>query len=325
MCNFAPSMKHKSIILGVDYIGRLGNQLFTYAYVRQLMEKKSLDNYSIIANFTRTAGGEICEGFTDSLCHFNVKPYSKEDVHLVMHYGSLLQRMAFLVYEVFLRIGLLRRFEAFSEWVYKWLDGYDIYLSSPADKARTLNDIKPCSSVFVRGFFQDSKNFDDIRPVLLEEFTPRYPALNQNRELYDVAARDGSVCVSIRCGDFMSSQYKKDYYVCTPRYFQEAISIMKSRVKQPIFIFFSDDIEWVKNNIAVENVPCYYESGQDPVWEKLRLMYSCHHFIISNSTFSWWAQYLGRREDKIVVSPSQWYANPEWHSCLIEKSFVLVN
>lgn len=324
MCNFAPSMKRKSAILGVDYTGRLGNQLFTYAFVRHLIEKKSLDNYSVIANFTRAACGEICDGFTDSLCHFKVKPYSKEDVHLVMHYGSLLQRLVFLIYELFLHIGWIKHLDAFSNRMYKWLDGYDIYLSAPADKARTLKGGKSCSSVFVRGFFQDRGNFDDIRTILMEEFTPRYPALNQNRELYDIAAREGSVCVSVRCGDFLSSQLKNDYYVCTPDYFQEAIRIMKSLVKQPVFIFFSDDIEWVKKNIIVEDVPCYYESGKDPVWEKLRLMYSCHHFIISNSTFSWWAQYLGRREDKIVVCPSRWYANPEWHSCLIEESFVLV-
>ena len=51
----------------------------------------------------------------------------------------------------------------------------------------------------------------------------------------------------------------------------------------------------------------YYESGVDPVWEKLRLMSACKHFVLSNSSFSWWAQYLSNEKKKIVVAPDIWY------------------
>lgn len=79
----------------------------------------------------------------------------------------------------------------------------------------------------------------------------------------------------------------------------------------------------VKKNIPVD-VPAYYESGLDPIWEKMRLMYSCKHFIISNSTFSWWAQFLGSWKDKVVISPDRWWNNPDWHSYLLRDSFVKV-
>ena len=98
---------------------------------------------------------------------------------------------------------------------------------------------------------------------------------------------------------------------------------MKEKLENPTFIFFSDDINWVKENIKIGECVCYYERGVDPVWEKLRLMYSCKHFIISNSSFSWWAQYLSRNENKIVISPNRWY-NDGRTADLLDESFIKI-
>ena len=69
------------------------------------------------------------------------------------------------------------------------------------------------------------------------------------------------------------------------------IEAIKKNIENPVFFMFSDDIEWMKNNIHTECVT-YYEDGTDPVWEKLRLMSACKHSIVLNSTFSWWTQYF---------------------------------
>ena len=55
----------------------------------------------------------------------------------------------------------------------------------------------------------------------------------------------------------------------------------------------------------------FFETGKDDVFEKIRLMSKCKHFILSNSSFSWWAQYLSDSKEKIVVAPSRWYTSGE--------------
>lgn len=97
---------------------------------------------------------------------------------------------------------------------------------------------------------------------------------------------------------------------------------IKRRVAKPVFILFSDDMDWVRENVRID-AECHYESGADPVWEKLRLMYSCRHFIIPNSTFAWWAQWLSRSEDKVVVSPERWF-NDDRPQFLIQDDFIKI-
>ena len=48
-------------------------------------------------------------------------------------------------------------------------------------------------------------------------------------------------------------------------------------------------------------------------WEQMLLMSCCHHNIIANSSFSWWAAYFNSYTDKIVCYPSVWFGHSMNH------------
>ena len=309
-------------MVGVDFIGRLGNQMFTYAFVRALFDQQPTRQKEFVANFRRCGDGKA-DGWGNSLRFLNTLPCVEERADLILKYGEPAQRILYIFYKLCCKIPFVYRKGRWMHALEKLMRDKGLHFTGAADAAYCMevND----SRVFVRGYFQDRRFFDHIRPILLKEFTPRHPPLPHNQELYDVISRPNSVCVSVRRGDYLSDAFRKDFHVCSPEYYQKAFRAICSRVHNPVFIFFSDDIQWVRAHMKAEGFPCYYERGDDPVWEKLRLMYSCHHFIISNSTFAWWAQYLGSREGKEVVSPARWYANPAWHSNLVNDDFLFVD
>ena len=113
-----------------------------------------------------------------------------------------------------------------------------------------------------------------------------------------------SVCVHIRRGDYIGSSFD----ICTEAYYQKGMDIIASKVENPTFYIFSnssEDLQWIKENYHFSYDLVYVDLNNCD-YEELRLMYTCKHFIISNSTFSWWGAYLSTNEEKVVIAPSKW-------------------
>ena len=180
---------------------------------------------------------------------------------------------------------------------------FGLYFYDGADYIEFCKPKKYTKNIFVRGFWECDKYFNDIRDVLLEEFTPIEPPIAANAELYKKMEETESICVTVRRYD--KEEVTDNFFSCDAEFFYNGVNYIKKYHPNATVFVFSDDVDWCRQNLDF-GVDTFYESGKDPIWEKVRLMSSCKHFVISNSTFSWWVQYLSKNVNKIVVAPNEW-------------------
>lgn len=290
----------------VEVAGRLGNQLFQYAFARKL---QILTGGNLIFDFkglglNRSLGQTGKQGWENSLEHFNVAPYEYVDN------GNYDKR----------RIPKLQRFMYGRACSLKWklpnelwrarMEAIDhaflqlfgiIYLEAPNSFAH-LRWPRHNRNLFVKGYFESAQYFGDIADILRKEFTPKYPIPDNCKELLKTLSEEESICVSVRRGDFVTI---RRHNVCNIQYYKDAVACIRAKKPDALVFVCSDDVEWCKQNLDFGKHVIFEPAGL-PVWEKLRIMSACHHFVISNSSFSWWCQFLSPHKDKIVVAPSVW-------------------
>lgn len=128
-----------------------------------------------------------------------------------------------------------------------------------------------------------------------------------------------SVAVHIRRGDYVTL----GLVVCSVNYYAMCIKKMCEMVDNPVFYIFSDDIDWCKSNLRVDANLVFVDNGNTTT-DDFRLMYSCNHFIMSSSTFSWWASFLGKCPEKIIITPLHWNVHQDAINPLIRQTMIAV-
>jgi hypothetical protein len=167
--------------------------------------------------------------------------------------------------------------------------------------------------IYLDGFWQSERYFYSIRQTLLEDFTFKDAATGPNQKILAAITSTNSVAVHIRRGDYVNTTVGLARHgICGLDYYQRALEYIQKRVGNPTFFLFSDEPDWVRANfpnLPGSTIVSHNTGAKSP--EDLRLMMHCQHFIIANSSFSWWGAWLGRLKNKLVVAPQHWFKSPE--------------
>ena len=269
--------------------GGLGNQLFqyasAYALARRLNQPLVLD-----ASFYPK---QTLRGFRLGCFHLSEHEVSERN-----------DCMAEALYKQKMVNGLIRRTN-FSTLPYK----RGKYLIDHAGKFTpgffTIN----AKNVFLNGYFQSEEYFAECRDELLKQLTPNYEPEPSYQEVLEAIRNSNSVAVHVRRGDFVGDA-SKFHYVLDAGYYENAICTMRKSVEEPSFFCFSDDIDWVKEQIRqTEDFQFVSLKTSHADIDEMMLMKSCKHIITANSTFSWWAAWLNENESAIRIVPDRPYGN----------------
>jgi hypothetical protein len=165
-------------------------------------------------------------------------------------------------------------------------------------------------NTYLSGYWQSEKYFRNIKEHLVEELSLfNLPSVENEKYLIEIF-NTNSVSIHIRRGDYINDTSAINTHgFCGLDYYVNSISFIESKLSNPTYFVFSDDIDWARHNIKTKKNIFFIDTNFDKPEEDLRLMLNCKHNIIANSSFSWWAAWLNQNKEKIVITPKKWFAD----------------
>jgi hypothetical protein len=272
----------KRIIVKIG--GGLGNQLFTYAAAKRLA----------ISNSAELVIDSI-SGFENDV-QYNRK-YMLDFFGLVDRKANVIERLPFNRYfeRFFLNISKFKQFKN-RRFIFQENINFD---------GRILEYYFKSNIVYFKGYWQSEMYFKDIESTIRNSFKFNLSIPNNISSLIEQIKLTNSISLHVR---FFEDNLNSNYTISEEYYFA-AMNYISKKVDSPHFFIFSDNPNLLKNFLIKCNSYSYTlvdlsssELLNVDMFE-FYLMKSCKHKIIANSTFSWWAAWLGEFEKKIVIAP----------------------
>lgn len=263
--------------------GGIGNQLFMYAAARALALKNKT---SLILNIDKGFRNDVTYKRNFELEVFNLEYRQCPILTFDTHFGKIIHKISLLVGRNILS------------------PTYKILRDST--KNRGVDDRLLCSegcNYFLEGYWQSEKYFKgfekEIRKDLVFNFEKSEVLSKEEVQIFE-DKRSTPVCIGVRryqecTGSLSFSITDKSFYI-------RAMNYILLKVNNPVFYVFTQDKEWVLNNLNPNKKYDirFVAEKENSTIEDLYLMTRFKYHIISNSSFYWWGAWLANGE--IVIS-----------------------
>lgn len=274
-------------------VGGMGNQLFNYAMAKRLA---LVNDAELVLDDVSGFAYDIHYNRTYQLHHFNINARKATALER-LEPCSRLRRYLKRKYNSYLPI-------ASRTYIREEGIGFD-------DR---LLHYKIKNDVYLEGIWQSESYFRDIAETIRHDLSVIPPSDEKNLAVAKEIQKSTSVMMHFR---FHDERHIAKSDALTPDYYSLAIKYMNQLVPNAHYFVFSDKPLDVRTWIALDNMKVTYVShNQDDAisYADLWLMSQCKHFIIANSTFSWWGAWLASNQDKIVIAPNVRLRarNPNW-------------
>ena len=167
------------------------------------------------------------------------------------------------------------------------------------------------------GYFQSSKNFFGYNDEIRKIFSPTETFIQEMYEKHPELNQENTLSIHIRKGDYLDNP--DIHPSVSEKYIERALKEIGEY--SHVFIF-SDDKEWVKENLKFENATYVDDVDYREMW----LMSLCKNHIMANSTFSWWGTFLNPNPNKKIVAPSIWFGprGPRNYKDIYEPNWIVL-
>ena len=280
----------KESMIFIKLLGGLGNQMFQYALGRHLsLIRKVPLKLDLTTLLDRTPRP-----------NWIFRDYDLDIFNLKVEFASAEEISAFnRIYpnnqaKLFHRIELL-------------LNGHHIRDYSPRFNPKVFR--AKTDPLYLEGYWQSELYFKEIGESLRKDLEFRYPLNSECQEIAKHILSVNSVAVQFRRTDYVSMKSSRELLGSLDmEYYERAMKFIAEKIKDPYFFIFSDEEEWVRENLKTTYphfiFPLKYSGKKFE--HKFHLATLCKHHIIANSSWGWWGAWLSQHKGKIIIAPQRW-------------------